>query len=337
MTRFHGTHGTHGNQGAQGNPGSDSRSQPRPATGEAPPRRPGPREERGSQWLFFALAPSLPKPETPDPPPSLAPFEIQTIRRRDGGELSATLFPTERTRARGAVLLLHPWVKWGRAYFHRHGRLEALRSAGYHALTVDLPGFGDSDPTDGTYLDRHLEDALDHLQAKCPGLPVHVWGVSAGGYWMHPVLSRRNGVAGAFFEDVSPHLLEWSWRVAPLGRPCYATFRLLFGRGYRYLDLRRHAPHLQTRHLGYVSGDRDPGVRPEDTKSLAEKAGAQHLLVPEARHLEAIKKAPRAVVEMALRTFEAGEGAKAVQQKELPGGAPGEPLQREKVSLVSAG
>lgn len=280
----------------------------------APPRRPSPWEERASQWLFFALAPSLPRPEQPEPPAGLAPFELETVRRRDGGVLSATFYPAvgdgspEKTDgARGAVLLLHPWLKWGRAYFHRYGRIEALRGAGYHALTVDFPGFGNSDPVRGTYFDRAIEDALVHLRTKCPGIPVHVWGVSSGGYWMHPVLSRRNGVTGAFFEDVSPHLLEWSWRMAPLGRPFYATFRLLFRRGYRYLDLRGHAPHLQARRLAYVSGARDPGVRPKDTRTLAERAGAPHLLVPGADHLDSIKQAPEAVVGLALRTFEKAE------------------------------
>lgn len=277
---------------------------PVPANGASPPQRPGPREERHSQRLFFALAPRLSRPEQPDPPESLAPFAFETVQRRDGGELSATFFPCESSAARGAVLLLHPWLKWGRAYFHRHGRIEALREAGYHALTVDLPGFGKSDPVRGTYHDLAVEDALEHLRAKLPGLPVHVWGVSAGGYWSHPVLARRNGVAGAFFEDVSPHLLEWSWRVAPLGRPCYATFRLIFRHGYRFLDLRGHAPHLQTRRAAYVSGARDRGVRPEDTRTLAEKAGAEHRVIPEADHLDSIKKAPGEVVGLALRTFE---------------------------------
>jgi pimeloyl-ACP methyl ester carboxylesterase len=285
----------------------------------AAPRRPPPWEERASQWLFLFLSPKLPRLAPPDPPAGLAPFELDTVGRRDGGVLSATFYPAAHGgshgrggRARGAVLLLHPWLKWGRAYFHRYGRIEALRAAGYHTLTIDFPGFGDSDPTDGTYFDRAVEDALVHLRTMYPGLPVHVWGVSSGGYWMHPVLSRRNGlggkgVAGAFFEDVSPHLLEWSWRMAPLGRPFYALFRLLYGRGYRYLDLRDHAPHLQARRLAYVSGALDPGVRPRDTRALAERAGAGHLLIPGADHLDSIKQAPKAVVELALRTFEGAE------------------------------
>lgn len=282
----------------------------RPSRKGKPPLRPGPAEERRSEWLFRVLSPRLPRIEQPEPPAALRPFEMETVQRRDGEVLSATFYPVagRSISPRGAVLLLHPWIKWGRAYFHRYGRIEALREAGYQSLTVDLPGFGDSGPTHGTYIDRVVEDALEHLKARCPGLPVHVWGVSAGGYWAHPVLSRRNGVAGAFFEDVSPHLLEWSWRMAPLGRPFYAFFRWIFRRGYRYLDLRRHAPHLQVRQVAYVSGALDRGVRPEDTRALAQRAGAPHRVIAEAHHLGSIKQAPRQVVELALETLGGAEG-----------------------------
>ena len=41
--------------------------------------------------------------------------------------------------ARGAVLLVSPWVPQGQAYFHRRGRIEALRAAGCgQILAVDV-------------------------------------------------------------------------------------------------------------------------------------------------------------------------------------------------------
>src|SRR5262249_57142801 len=100
-------------------------------------------------------------------------------------------------------------------------------------------------------------------------LPLHVWGVSSGGFWAHLVLSATNGVAGAMFEDVSPHLLEWSWRVVPGWRPGYLFLRCAFPRVYRFLDLRRHAPALRVAAPAYLSGSADPGVRPADTRALA--------------------------------------------------------------------
>lgn len=275
----------------------------------APPAKPPAWEETASQRLFLFLSPNLPAKEQPPTPPGFAPFDTPAIPRRRGpGTLSATFFPASEP-ARGAVLLLHPWLVWGRAYFHRYGRLEALRAAGYHALTLDLPGFGASPPPRPAhgYFDRAVEDGLAYLEQRCPDVPIHLWGVSSGGYWAHPVLGRRGGVAGAFFEDVAAHLLEWSWRVAPLGRPFYLLFRLLYRRGYRYLDLRRHAPHLKVERAAYVSGALDHGVTPTDTSTLARLAGAKCRIVPSAGHLESIKTAGDSVIGLALETFREAE------------------------------
>lgn len=276
------------------------------AASAAPPRRPPWPLERFSLALFRALSPRLPRIEQPPPPDALAPFETLSIARGErGGELSATWYPAGR-EARGAVLLLPPWLEWGRSYFHRRGRIEALRAAGYDALTCDLSGFGTSSAPRGFY-DRDVEAALDELERRAPGKPLHLWGVSSGGHWAHPVLSRRDGIAGAFFEDVSPHLIEWSHHVQPLGRPFYWIFEYLTGPSYRFIDMRRHAPHLRVEAAAYVGGELDTGVLADDTRTLARLAGADCMIVDGARHLGAIRLATERVIELALATFERAE------------------------------
>lgn len=270
---------------------------------DAPPPRPPAWQEPLAAQLFFGLGPRLPRVVQPEPPDDLRPWESVAVEREAGiAPLMGTWYPAGR-QARGAVLLLHPWVEWGRSYFHRRWRIEALRDAGYHALAVDLGGFGGTRRQPG-FLDRDVEAALTFLRQRSGDLPLHVWGVSAGGYWAHPVLSRRNGVLGAMFEDVSPHLLEWSWRVAPWGRPFYLLFRKVFRESFRYLDLRRHATALSVKAAAYVSGEQDRGVRPEDTKTLAAAAGGRCLIVPGADHLGAIKVANREIIDLALDTFQ---------------------------------
>ncbi len=268
-----------------------------------PPPRPGPRLESVSGWFFLRFGPRLPPWPRPETPARLQPFEELEIERRGrGGSLHATFFPAEGA-ARGAVLFLHPWLEFGQGYFHRRGRIEAVRRAGYHALAVDLSGFGRSAPPLGLF-DRDVEDALDALGARVPGLPLCVWGVSSGGYWAHPVLARRDGVVAAMFEDVSPHLFEWSLREMPSGAPFFVFFRVAFRRSYRFLDLRRHAPFLRLRAASYVSGARDNGVRPDDTRTLARLAGARAHIVAGAPHLGAIKRDTQGVLALALETFE---------------------------------
>jgi len=269
------------------------------------PLRPGAREERLSMGLFLFLSPPLARTRQPDPREDLAPFEALTVPRRSRpGALAATWFPAERPR--GAVLLLPPWLVWGKAYFHMRGRIQALRAAGYHVLILDFPGFGQSGPVQG-FFDRDVEDGLEFLRQRSGDLPLHVWGVSAGGTWAHLALSRVRGVAGAMFEDVSPHLLEWSWRMFPGWRPGFLFFRACFRSSYRFLDARRHAGAMRVAAVTYVSGERDRGVRPQDTGALAAAAGGRCRIVPGAGHLGAIKLAGEEIVSLALDTFRRAE------------------------------
>jgi pimeloyl-ACP methyl ester carboxylesterase len=271
-----------------------------------PPPRPPVVEEKAAIRLFLALSPRLPHVAQPDPPDGLRPFEDIRFPRPGGREeLRATWYPADPARGepRGGVLLLPPWLPWGRSYFHRRGRIEALRGAGYHVLAFELPrGLR----LDG-FFDRDIEAALGELGRRAARLPLHVWGVSAGGYWAHPVLARTDAVAGAFFEDVAPHLIEWSWRVAPLGRPFYLFYRHVLRRSYRFLDMRRHAEAFSLKAVAYVGGAKDRGVRPADTRELATRAGAPCLIAEGAGHLEAIKVANQEVIELALATFARAE------------------------------
>ncbi len=290
-----------------------------------PPSRPPEWQERLGLRLFHALAPRLPETRVLSAPAELLPYENLSVPRQLGvGALSATWYPAYLT-PRGAVLLLHPWTARGRAYFHRRGRIPALRAAGYHVLTVDFPGFGGSGRPLGFY-DRAVEDALKQLDRMSEGLDLFVWGVSSGGYWAHAVLARTDQVAGAMFEDVSPHLLEWSWRAAPWGRPAYLFFRRVLPDAYRYLDARLHARAFNLGAVTYISGALDEVVRPEDTRALAECAGGAHSIVQGAGHLASIKIANRAVIRTALETLEraAENSSTAVLE---PDGAGGEDSQ----------
>jgi pimeloyl-ACP methyl ester carboxylesterase len=293
------------------------------------PPRPSPREERLSRRLFFALSPKLPAAAQPAPPPALAPFEdVAVPRSRGPGVLAATWYPAKDAAkdaaqgpARGAVLLLHPWVPSGRAYFHLRGRVQALRRAGYHALTFDFPGFGGSGPRAGLF-DVDVEDALAELRRRAGTLPLHVWGVSCGGSWAHPVLARTDRVQGAFFEDTSPHLIEWSWRMVPWGRPGYLVLRTVFSKSYRFLDARSHAGAMDLAAVTYISGERDPGVLPRETEELARLAGGRAHIVPGADHLGAIKLATAEILELALDTFQRAE---EVTSRSIPCGTRSSP------------
>ena len=268
--------------------------------------RPSARQERFANRLFLALSPRL-GGRRQTSPSRLSAFEHLEIERSWGdGTLAATWYRAAGA-ARGAVLMVHPWVPWGEAYFHRRGRVEVLQAAGYHALTFDLGGVGASGPAAGAFYDRDLEDALAALASRAPGLPLHFWGVSCGGYWGHPLLSRV-AVTGAIFEDVPRHLIEWSARMAPWGLPCYRFFRYCLPASYRFMDLRRHASCLRVRAAAYVAGTGDRGVPAVESVELARRAHARYRLILGAGHLESIKLANEEVLGLALETFETASG-----------------------------
>lgn len=273
-----------------------------------PPRRPPIFEERLANRLFLALSPRLRRVRLAEPPCHLEPFEPFAIERSQGrGALAATWYPAYGA-ARGAVLLVHPWTRWGQSYFHHRGRIGSLRAAGHHVLTFDLSGIGGSSGARPGFYDRDIEDALAALQRRAAGLPRHLWGVSCGGYWAHFALSRV-AVAGAMFEDVSCHLIDWSSRMAPWGWPFYGFFRHALPRAYRYMDAQRHAPHLRARAVAYLSGELDRGVLPAETRQLAHLAAAEVRIVRHADHLESIEREGEAVIASALGTFERAEAA----------------------------
>lgn len=289
------------------------------------PDRPAEWLERAGSHLLLALAPRLGASRETPPPPAFSPFApVEIPRSADPGSLRGWFFPANATTdvggARGAVLLCHPWVPFGQGYFYRRGRIPALRRAGYHVMTFDFGGFGqESGPESGPenerapaprgYFDRDVDDALAELGRRVGDAPIHLWGVSAGGYWAHMALSRRETpIHGAVFEHVTDHMIEWSKRMAPLGLPCYLFYQHVLRPAYRYLDASVHAAHLQARAVAYVGGDLDHGAPAESLHLMAHRARAARFVVKDADHLDAIRRDGRGVIDLALKTFRKAEG-----------------------------
>lgn len=275
------------------------------ATTQAAPPRPTKRMEGFAKWLLSALAPELPELVPASPNSRLQPFEGVLIERRcssGGGFLSGYWFTAEG-EAKGAVLMVHPWLHWGQGFLHRRGRVETLRQAGYHVLTFDLGGFGHSGPEASCFHDRDIEDALAYLRQRAAGLSCHLWGVSAGGAWSHAVLSRVEGVSGAVFEDVPQSLLEWSRRMSPSGLPFYLFFQHCLPGAYRFLDQRYHAPFLKVRAVTYIGCEDDEGAPIGETRRLAKLADGQFLSIPGIGHLGALVTERQRVFDKVLETF----------------------------------
>lgn len=254
-----------------------------------------PRDERVLQRLLVRghLADVFAQPQDPPPPEwGAQPFGIP---RAAGGVLAALLFPVEAPR--GVVILAHPGIAPAKGYFHRGDRIPFLRALGFHVVTFDHGGFGESDAIQGLY-HREWADVLAWARRRFPDLPLHAWGVSLGGYFAHHALAAdERGVESAIFEQVAPDLLAYRVKGQPIVRAGKLLSSVLAPEASRWLPAHGHALHAKAERTLYVSGEADQGVPLAEARRLVRAASplARHHVVPGAGHLEAWKLGGAAV------------------------------------------
>lgn len=102
------------------------------------------------------------------------------------------------------VLLVHGWPEFWWSWRHQ---LAALAEAGFRAVAVDLPGFGDSDKPDRTYDEAWVNACLAALvEALAPGEQAIVAGHDWGGLLVWPLVRRRPDLFAAVIGVNTPDL-----------------------------------------------------------------------------------------------------------------------------------
>ena len=151
---------------------------------------------------------------SPDAPPlSSEPFELTTT---DGVRLRGRWRHGEAASA--SVVIVHGFSASQNDAGVR-ALAEDLAAAGYHVLTYDARGHGDSEGWCGVGSTEHMDVACAVGAARDKGLPVVLVGVSMGGvavasYLAGPATDDHGGVAGAVLVSTPA---RWRMRVSPVG------------------------------------------------------------------------------------------------------------------------
>src|SRR5712691_400090 len=126
-------------------------------------------------------------------------FEVGGI---DGSSLNAACHETNHSRPRGVVILCHPFLKYGMNYFFRNGYHRWLAGAGYHAVAFNFKGFGTSTLVGVSFADDVTSIAL-WARLRYPELPLHLLGVSFGGYHgVHSLAAQKPVVSSVLLDSV---------------------------------------------------------------------------------------------------------------------------------------
>lgn len=263
-------------------------------------------EEYAISWVIrrVLFRDIIPEPAR-SPPKDLGPHETVRIpRAHEEGTIDAVLFPADD--AKGLCILAPPGLPYGKSYFWRGPRIPALRDAGWNVLTFDWSGFGATPPTRRL---SHVDagDVLDWSAAHSDRLTW--WGVSIGGYWAHLALTRPHtpDIEALVWEECCSDLLRYGFRTARQQRVARLA-RRSFPNAAAFLPAIAHAPYLPTERAFYIGGADDHLAGPWSAPDLAEAARLRvpHVdahLVPDAGHLECLKKDP-SVLERALGVLE---------------------------------
>jgi pimeloyl-ACP methyl ester carboxylesterase len=188
------------------------------------------------------------------------------LRSADGTVLEGGLVAAAPS-ARGIVVLCHPLLRYGYHYFLRSGLARWIAGAGFHALLFNFQGIGRSRLGSLCFADD-VVGAVAWARERFPLLPVHLAGLSFGGYHAAHALVRLDGaVASAALDSVPPHIGNVfrsgpsSWLMRGLSRSPWADATGTRPVAASLTCVRRTA-------LLLVYGDADEYCPPEDVRRL---------------------------------------------------------------------
>jgi pimeloyl-ACP methyl ester carboxylesterase len=131
--------------------------------------------------------------------------EPVALRSADGTALEGALVDGGAD-ARGVIVFCHPLLRYGYHYFLRSGLARWAAGEGFHGVLFNFQGIGRSG-LGGLCFADDVVGVAGWAREEYPGLPVHIVGLSFGGYHAAHALTRLDGtVASATLDSVPPRI-----------------------------------------------------------------------------------------------------------------------------------
>jgi len=141
-------------------------------------------------------------------------IEKYQVTGLDNSSLSVVLRRAQTSVPKGVVVLCHPFIKYGMSWFLRSRYQDWLSTSGYHVIAFDFKGFGRSS-LGGISFGDDLSTIVGWTQNQFPGLPIHLFGVSFGGYHaIHSLARHHLQITCAIFDSVPMdlrHFFQKGW------------------------------------------------------------------------------------------------------------------------------
>ncbi|MCE7996591.1 MAG: prolyl oligopeptidase family serine peptidase [Roseivirga sp.] len=164
------------------------------------------------------------------------------VKSKTGAELQLLWY--QQQNARGAIVLGHPMGKAAKGVFLKNGHASRLIEKGFNVMLYDFNGFGESQM--GSFNFYHDAEAAG-LKAKelSPGLSLGYHGISLGGMWICPVLSKEtNPFKYVILESAATTLPEF-WRHYPLAHKILRLSFFFMPKQAEYLKPIHHISQLK--------------------------------------------------------------------------------------------
>ncbi len=164
------------------------------------------------------------------------------VKSKTGAEIQ--LLWHQQQNARGTIVLGHPMGKAAKGLFLKNGHAQQLIAKGFNVMVYDFNGFGESQM--GSFNFYHDAEAAGlKAQALSPGMKLGYHGMSLGGMWICPVLSKEtNPFSYVILESAATTLPEF-WKHYPLAHKILRFSFFFIPRQAEYLKPIRHISQLK--------------------------------------------------------------------------------------------